>query len=105
MGRGGKVHDLDCWPAPFEAVRLGDKTAEIRVDDRGFAVGDLMRLNKLRHGRVGAARCAETPPIDCVISHKLHGGQFGLQAGYCLLSFRPAGPAVTALIDRELGRR
>jgi hypothetical protein len=38
------VHELKCWPGPFRAIWQGDKTFEIRKDDRGFAVGDELVL-------------------------------------------------------------
>lgn len=37
-------HTLKTWPIPFEAVWQGVKTFEVRRDDRGFAVGDRLRL-------------------------------------------------------------
>lgn len=40
------IHVLKCWPEPFEAVRSGRKKAEIRHDDRGFEVGDVLVLQE-----------------------------------------------------------
>lgn len=36
---------LDPW---FSAVVKGDKTAELRKDDRGFQVGDVVRLSRVK---------------------------------------------------------
>jgi hypothetical protein len=39
-------HDLKTWPDYFEAIRDGSKTFEIRLDDRGFKVGDVLWLQE-----------------------------------------------------------
>lgn len=40
------THDLKIWPGYFAAILDGSKTFEVRVDDRGYAVGDLLRLRE-----------------------------------------------------------
>lgn len=40
----GKIHALKTWPEYYHAVDAGDKTVEIRKDDRGFDVGDILVL-------------------------------------------------------------
>lgn len=40
------IHELKTLPEYFEAVRKGDKTFELREDDRDFQVGDWQRINK-----------------------------------------------------------
>ncbi|NUK29499.1 DUF3850 domain-containing protein [Parageobacillus sp. VR-IP] len=39
-------HLLKIWPEYFEAVRSGKKTFEIRKNDRGFQVNDLLLLQE-----------------------------------------------------------
>ncbi|HEJ6927272.1 DUF3850 domain-containing protein [Serratia nevei] len=39
-----KKHDLKILPEHFAAVVSGEKKAEFRINDRGYAVGDLLRL-------------------------------------------------------------
>lgn len=41
-----KVHELKITPEYFEAVFMGTKTFEIRKNDRGFKVGDMLILKE-----------------------------------------------------------
>lgn len=41
-----KTHVLKCWKRYFEALINGSKTFEIRRDDRGFGVGDVLELHE-----------------------------------------------------------
>ena len=38
------VHELKTWPKYFEAIVENTKTFEIRKNDRGFEVGDVLEL-------------------------------------------------------------
>lgn len=38
------THELKTWPAPFQGVWEGLKSFELRKDDRGYALGDHLRL-------------------------------------------------------------
>ena len=40
------IHELKCWPGPFQDMNEGRKRHEIRVDDRGFQVGDVLHLRE-----------------------------------------------------------
>lgn len=40
------VHQLKTLPVYFEAVRKGDKTFEVRKNDRDFQVGDTLHLRE-----------------------------------------------------------
>ena len=40
------IHELKILPEYYNAVKSGKKKFELRKDDRGFAEGDSLRLNK-----------------------------------------------------------
>src|SRR5688500_18984252 len=40
------VHDLKTWQAYFQPVWVGDKTFDIRYDDRAFQKGDVVLLRE-----------------------------------------------------------
>ncbi len=41
-----KTHSLKILPEYFKSVRRGDKTAEIRLDDRDYRIGDVLILSE-----------------------------------------------------------
>ncbi|EGO8504489.1 DUF3850 domain-containing protein [Enterococcus faecalis] len=45
------IHELKILPEYFEAVVSGDKCFEIRKNDRGYKVGDILRLNEYEDGK------------------------------------------------------
>lgn len=40
------THELKTWPPLWELIATGEKTVEIRKDDRGYQVGDLLLLRE-----------------------------------------------------------
>jgi hypothetical protein len=85
-----RVHDLKCWPEPFAAVASGAKTYEIRVDDRGYMVGDVLVLKEWdpapdyvvptrAHGYTGRS-------VRRVVTYKTPGGAWSLPSNLCVLS-------------------
>ena len=40
------THELKCWPEFFGPLNSGDKTAELRLNDRNFQVGDILILRE-----------------------------------------------------------
>lgn len=56
------IRELKSWPKFFEKVLSGEKTFEIRINDRNFHVGDLLLLRewdpetKQYSGRIQYAR-------------------------------------------------
>lgn len=76
-----KVHNLKCWPEPFEALRTWKKTAEFRKNDRDFKVGDRLAIDEwcpVQERYTGRQ-------IGRHITHILSEG-FGMPEGYAMLS-------------------
>lgn len=44
-----KTHQVKSWPEFFEPISMGVKTFDLRLDDRGYAVGDNVQFEEFRH--------------------------------------------------------
>lgn len=75
-------HVLKLQPRFAEAVKDGSKTFEIRRDDRGYEVGDILTFADLDKKPYGM------PPYEVV--YKLAHEDFpdGIPQGYCILGIR-----------------
>lgn len=76
-----KIHELKVWPDYFFAVYAGTKRFELRRDDRGFAVMDILALREWD---------PETQKYTGRICNKQVGYILrdfpGLEPGYCIMS-------------------
>lgn len=74
-------HELKILPEHFQAVWEGDKRAELRKDDRGYEVGDVLVLREWDgHKYTGSGLAVR-------ITHILRNcPEYGLADGYCILS-------------------
>lgn len=80
-----RVHALKCWPEYYRAVAAGEKTFELRQNDRDFRVGDhliLCAYDPMEQRHLG-------PRTTCIITYVLPGGSFGLSEGWCILAIKP----------------
>ena len=92
-------HELKCWPEQFEALHDGRKPFEVRRDDRGFKVADVLWLREwaLVRGARGRVRYAFGRPmgfytgrnLERTVTYILEGGQFGLPAELVVMGLRP----------------
>lgn len=77
------IHELKADPTPFEDVYSGRKTAEVRLDDRGYKVGDVLHLREhQRSGLVGGKYTGRE--LRRRVTHIQHG--YGLPEGVVVLS-------------------
>ena len=76
-------HCLKTESPYFIMVMKGDKTFEVRKNDRNFKVGQSITLMETMLGEYTGRELA---PKE--ISYILHGGQFGIQEGYCVLGLK-----------------
>lgn len=78
-------HELKVWPAYFQPISNGEKSFEVRRDDRGFQKGDVLWLREFNPDafpRGEYTRNAATARIDWILT----GGQFGIEAGYVVMA-------------------
>jgi hypothetical protein len=92
-----RTHELKTWPEPFQAVRDFRKHCEVRVDDRGFAVGDRLVPREWDPGKIASTtlttsgltveRGAYTDrTVTVEVTHIVPGGRFGIAADHCVMS-------------------
>jgi len=73
------VHYLKTEKQYFDAVVSGEKTFEVRINDRHFEVGDEIYLTNLETNQtIGTFE----------ITYLFQNGEYGLKKGYCIFSIR-----------------
>lgn len=81
-----QIHQLKTWPEYFSAVLSGEKTFEVRKNDRDFEKGDILELHYYDPDNVFCSRIAKA--ILKEVSYVLPGGNFGIEEGYCVLGLK-----------------
>lgn len=77
------IHTLKCQPPFFAEVAAGRKTFELRRDDRGFAVGDLLCLREwIPDGDYTGEEWRGT------ITYILRD-YAGIEPGFCIMGLKP----------------
>jgi hypothetical protein len=100
-----KFQELKCDPELFELTLLGKRAWEIRFDDRGYAVEDVLRLRETRYTgaemstrelrEVGLTPVVPKPleytgrEVFAVVTNVFRGTQYGLKVGWVILSVNP----------------
>lgn len=86
------LHELKTDPDSFDAIWAGDKTCEIRYDDRGYALMDELILRRTLYSseemKKGKPLKYTGEEILAWITHILRGPAYGLSDGYILASIR-----------------
>ena len=76
------IHELKTWLGPFDAIMKGEKTFEVRKDDRGFKVGDLLHLRRYDP----QFKLYTGEDLTVRVSYILSGSEWGLQDGFVVMS-------------------
>lgn len=84
-----RTHGLKTWPSYFEAVLKGEKTFEIRLNDRDFTVGDVLILHEWDPGSPTRDSHLTTGytsrKLEKRVTYVMQGGRFGLDPHWCVL--------------------
>jgi hypothetical protein len=101
-----KTHELKTDPAVFAAVLSGAKTHEIRLNDRGFAVGDTLYLRETvspgEYMKLGSPLIYTGRTATRIVSHIQTG--YGLADDWCILSFAavPVSEPVATYLQADM---
>lgn len=93
-----QTHELKVWPPYFEALLTGEKTFELRRDDRGYGVGDRLKLREFdpdTHTYSGRE-------VERVVSYIISGGQFGLAPLNVCLALQPVDQEPPTCADHQV---
>lgn len=90
------IHELKTWPIYFQDIIRGGKNFELRKNDRGFKVGDHVKLMEYMPAGFGAyannivghyTGAFTIFKITYILTGGLEG--LGLKDGYCILALQP----------------
>lgn len=86
----GMRHELKCWPDFYGRILTGEKTFELRLNDRDYHGGDRLWLREWDHTR------QEYTGRDCLVEvpYLLAGDWPGLMDGFVVMSIRLAENSV-----------
>ena len=79
-----KTHEIKTWSEYFDDIINGKKTFEVRLNDRDYKVGDKLILREWNNV-IGEYTGREH---DVKVIYILEGGNFGVQAGYVVMSIK-----------------
>jgi hypothetical protein len=78
------VHVIKTWDECMMDIATHKKTFEVRKNDRGYDVGDIL----LMQGFDKEKKKYTSKSLEAEVTYILHGGQFGIQEGYCVMGIK-----------------
>ena len=83
-------HMLKTDPGVFAMSKAGLKTFEIRYDDRGYEIGDMLVLRETRYSgeemKSGKPLIYTEDIVICIVQYILRGPAYGLEDGWVIMS-------------------
>lgn len=76
------IHELKILPLYFTQVKDGEKTFELRKNDRPYQIGDTLVLREFDGKNYSSRIMTKT------ITYILYSGNYGLDKDYCILGIR-----------------
>ena len=78
-----KMHEIKIYPSYYRAIYSGEKTFELRKNDRDYEVGDILRLQEW----TGTEYTGRSMMRRITYIYK-GTGKYGLEDGYCILGIK-----------------
>jgi hypothetical protein len=95
------THVLKCYPGPFIELKRGVRVHDFRRDDRGFREGHRILYQDFDPAERRVTGDELLTSIKCIT----RGGQFGIPAGYVVMSLELVKVPVHVRGDLEEERR
>lgn len=76
------THSLKTWPEYYQRIVSGEKTFEVRKNDRDYQTGDYLDLQEYDP----ASNKYTGSSITKKVSYILHGGSFGVESGTVVMA-------------------
>lgn len=91
-----RIHKLKTHPQMFADLRESRKRFEVRRDDRGFRIGDVLELHEwpvedrdCMIDHVDSSCMRATQRIRFSVTYILRGGEWGIEPGYVVMGLIP----------------
>lgn len=82
-----RTHKLKIAHQYWEPLITGEKSFEVRRDDRGFQRGDILEIQKMDE-QFPHSSDSFAKPASFEITYILTGGQYGVEAGYVVMGVK-----------------
>ena len=79
-------HKIKIKKKYYDVVLSGEKTFEIRKNDRDYKVGDIIHFVPIADD---CNMIIPHNPNEYKITYVFHGGEYGLEKGYCVFGIAP----------------
>lgn len=88
-----RVHELKTWPTYWDAIKRGEKTYEVRRNDRFYQTGDIVELHRMSEDGTSMLNGRCVPFAENTLRFRigalLPGGLFGIEPGFVVFSLLP----------------
>jgi hypothetical protein len=78
------LHELKTWEKYFQLMTSGEKTFELRKNDRGFLVGHELLLREYNEDTQSYTGQTLRRKVTCILQSS-EDEDFGLKPGYCVM--------------------
>lgn len=80
-----KTHYLKTWSKYFKPVVSGEKTFEIRINDRNYQIGDILVLQEYDFD----TQTYTGDAFRVIVAYIFYGGRFGIDDSMVVMAIKP----------------
>lgn len=81
-----RVHEVKCYAPEFKAIVDGTKTHELRINDRDYRIGDVIREREYWPGIQHEEGSFTGRTVEVLVTNATRGGCFGLPQNMIVMS-------------------